>query len=103
MSRKTHSNSVKVRLARPPLQIDPKYIIPKNETPPLLLIPFLSWWNKEIRDLEEKFTALAEAEVDFLLKKNRTFIKESKLFEDGGEYSKDEVAWYETMITEIDG
>ena len=56
----------------------------------------------EIRDLEIKFTALAEAEVDFLLKKNRAFIKESKLFQDGGEYSEEEVNWYESMIQEID-
>lgn len=59
-------------------------------------------FNLEIRDLEEKFNALAEAEVDFLLKKNRAYIKESKLFSDGGEYSVDEVAWYESMISEID-
>ena len=56
----------------------------------------------EISDLVEKLNALAQAEVDFLLQKNRSYIKESKLFEDGGEYSEEEVQWYETMMKEID-
>ena len=56
----------------------------------------------EISDLVEKLTGLAQAEVDFLLQKNRTYIKESKLFADGGEYSEAEVQWYETMMKEID-
>ncbi|KAL4438837.1 hypothetical protein ABPG74_016557 [Tetrahymena malaccensis] len=59
-------------------------------------------FGEKIRDLEEKLTVLGNAEVEFLLQKNRAFIKESKLFEDGGEYSKDEVQWYEGMMKEID-
>ena len=37
-----------------------------------------------------------------MLARNKLFIKESKLFEDDGEYSNEEVQWYESMLNEID-
>ncbi len=53
-------------------------------------------------DLVEKLTNLAKEEVEFLLTKNREFITESKLFEEGGNYDKEEVAWYDGMMRELD-
>ena len=38
-----------------------------------------------------------------MLSQNREFIKNSKLFENGGNYSDAEVQWYEGMLKEIDG
>lgn len=47
-------------------------------------------------------TLLANDEIIFLINKNEEFIRESKLFENGGEYATDEIEWYKTMLAEID-
>ena len=39
-------------------------------------------------DLYSDLDKLCYAEVEILLQKNKTFIKESKLFSEGGEYSE---------------
>lgn len=45
---------------------------------------------------------LSELEMNRLLQQNLDFIQNSKLFEDGGNYSSDELKWYEDMLKEID-
>lgn len=40
--------------------------------------------------------------MNSLLKQNVDFIEGSKLFEEGGNYSSEEVKWYENMLKEID-
>ncbi|EGR27437.1 hypothetical protein IMG5_196200 [Ichthyophthirius multifiliis] len=59
-------------------------------------------FGEKIRYLEEKLKSLANDEIEFMLQKNKTFIKESKLFSEGGEYAEDEVQWYQNMIKDID-
>jgi hypothetical protein len=39
--------------------------------------------------------------VNILLEKNKDFIKDSRLIKDGGEYSDEEIKWYEEMMNEI--
>lgn len=55
-----------------------------------------------ITDVVQELTHITVNEVDYLLGRNRQFIKECTLFEEHGEYSKAEVEWYDNMIKEID-
>lgn len=44
---------------------------------------------------------LVSSEMDKLLRNNADFLENSKLFEEGGTYSKEEVLWYGEMLKEI--
>ena len=45
---------------------------------------------------------LSQEEMTKLLQQNIVFLENSKLFEEGGTYSADELKWYEDMLKEID-
>lgn len=54
-----------------------------------------------MNDLNSELDKLCNTQIETLLQKNKTFIKESKLFSEGGEYSEEEIQWYKEMLEEI--
>ncbi|KRX00539.1 hypothetical protein PPERSA_04560 [Pseudocohnilembus persalinus] len=58
-------------------------------------------FQQKIEESMQNLHALADDEVIFLLNKNEEFLRESRLFQDGGEYDIQEVEWYREMLKEI--
>jgi len=53
-------------------------------------------------DIENHLSLLAKDETNRLLQANRDFIKNLQLFENGGNFSTEEVTWYDNMLKELD-
>lgn len=55
----------------------------------------------EIISCKEHLELLVSSEISRLVQSNADFLENSKLFEDGGTYSREEVQWYAEMLKEI--
>lgn len=53
-------------------------------------------------EIENHLKMLGVDETNKLLNFNRDFIKNLRLFEQGGNFSQEEVAWYDDMLKEVD-
>ncbi len=59
-------------------------------------------FEDKCRDFEEQMEDLGESKPRFYVKQNADMLKACALFEDGGNYSAEEVAWYRGQMDDID-